>query len=241
VDHPFHIFWRSLGPFAARGRPLASPRRAGYPRADDRRRPLPPTRHLPHPRVRVGSPLFCEARRRTVTVTGFSPGPIPWPVGRTCTRPTLIVCGGLVGAVRRERVEAVAWGWGVTRQTVAKWRRVLDVGTSKWRREEISETGRGHDAERVGLEPGRGRGGADAPARGGRPADRPADRSGVRAAVHAGGGPPAGEPGSVRSPDAVRREGHPAQWRGPRVSRRPGWPRGGQQPAHGGGMTSPRL
>src|SRR5262245_41595036 len=40
----------------------------------------------------------------------------------------LIVCGALADAVRRESNQAVCFLWGVTPQTVTKWRKALEVG-----------------------------------------------------------------------------------------------------------------
>jgi hypothetical protein len=79
------------------------------------------------PRYRLGGKLFCE-RRGWVPATRISDAPIPWPLttGR-CRRPSLILCGDLVQAVRRESATAVAHWWGVTSQTVTLWRRVLEV------------------------------------------------------------------------------------------------------------------
>ncbi len=86
------------------------------------------------PRVRVGAVLRCEGRGCDVIVTGYTAGPIRWPVGRRrdgergVSGP--IVFGSLADAVRAETVLAVARAWGVTRQLVAKWRRTLGVGPS---------------------------------------------------------------------------------------------------------------
>jgi hypothetical protein len=69
-----------------------------------------------------------------VIVTGFSHGPIRWPVGRRADGDRGIsgpvVFGALAEAVRTEQVYAVARAWGVTRQMVAKWRKRLGVGLS---------------------------------------------------------------------------------------------------------------
>jgi hypothetical protein len=49
------------------------------------------------PRVRVGSVLTCQVRGCLVVVTGFSDGPLRWPVGRPKARggrPGLILFGG---------------------------------------------------------------------------------------------------------------------------------------------------
>jgi hypothetical protein len=82
------------------------------------------------PRVRVGRKLACEARDCEVIVTGYSSARIPWPLGR---RPgfagrALVVYGELARAVRRESNQAVCHWFGVTGQTVSKWRRALGVG-----------------------------------------------------------------------------------------------------------------
>jgi hypothetical protein len=49
--------------------------------------------YLP-PKTRRGQKLFCEIRG-TVTVSGLSGGPIPWPYAKVNGRP-LILCGDLV-------------------------------------------------------------------------------------------------------------------------------------------------
>jgi len=77
------------------------------------------------PRTRRGKFLFCEVRG-TVKVGGYSDGLIPWPV-KWRTRKSLILCGDLVRAVRRESRPAVAHHWGVGVDTVKKWRRALDL------------------------------------------------------------------------------------------------------------------
>jgi transposase-like protein len=94
------------------------------------------------PRVRVGRVLTCEARDCDVIVTGFSGGPIRWPVGRPDGPgiAALVVYGGLATAVRRETAQAVARAWGVSRQTVSQWRRALGVGDPSARRSEAART-----------------------------------------------------------------------------------------------------
>jgi hypothetical protein len=78
------------------------------------------------PGCRVGAVLTCAVRGR-VKVVGFSPGRIPWPVTAFPTNGarSLIVCGDLRRAVRREIRRAVAYSWGVGVLTVAKWRKAL--------------------------------------------------------------------------------------------------------------------
>jgi hypothetical protein len=78
------------------------------------------------PRYRPGGVLFCEVRGEVV-ICGVSAGPIPWPVGKRGRARSLVVTGGLARAVRRESAAAVCHGWGVTAQTVSKWRKALSV------------------------------------------------------------------------------------------------------------------
>src|SRR5262249_18747199 len=79
------------------------------------------------PRCRVGTWLRC-AVRGAVKVCGMSDGRIPWPVARVKRgRPFLIVCGGLVRAIRREAEIAVAYWWGVGLWTAWQWRQALGV------------------------------------------------------------------------------------------------------------------
>jgi hypothetical protein len=68
--------------------------------------------------------------REEVRVAGLTDARIPWPYvprsGGNGFR-SLILCGDLVKAVRRESETAVAYWWGVSAQTVWKWRKALDV------------------------------------------------------------------------------------------------------------------
>jgi hypothetical protein len=79
------------------------------------------------PRCRLGRALVCEVRGE-VTVCGITDARIPWPVGKRGRARSLVVCGGLAKAVRRESGLAVCHWWGVTPQTVTKWRKALGVG-----------------------------------------------------------------------------------------------------------------
>jgi hypothetical protein len=95
------------------------------------------------PRFRYGRQVFCELRG-WVTVVGLTEAPIPWPVGKGRRMKTLILYGDLARAVRRESAVAVAHAWGVTAQTVTKWRRALGVplateGTSRLHRAYAAE------------------------------------------------------------------------------------------------------
>jgi hypothetical protein len=83
------------------------------------------------PRVRLGTVLSDEVRDGDVVVSGYTDARIPWPVGHPRGRggfPALVVYGRLVQAVRRESNQAVCYWFGVTAQTVSKWRKSLGVG-----------------------------------------------------------------------------------------------------------------
>lgn len=54
--------------------------------------------------------------------------PIPWPRRRKSGRPSLILCGDLIRAVRQESSAAVQHHWGVGPVTVWRWRQALGVG-----------------------------------------------------------------------------------------------------------------
>jgi hypothetical protein len=81
------------------------------------------------PRFRYGKTVVCEVRGE-VTIVGLSAGPIPWPIGKRGRARSLVVYQGLAKAVRREAEHAVAHWWGITEQTVWKWRRALGVGAT---------------------------------------------------------------------------------------------------------------
>ena len=60
----------------------------------------------------------------------MSDTPIQWPFTHrhsSDTRPSLIVCGDMVKAIEKESASAVAYHFGVTAQTVTKWRKALGV------------------------------------------------------------------------------------------------------------------
>jgi hypothetical protein len=82
------------------------------------------------PRVRVGRVLACEARDCDLVVVEMSDARIPWPVGRRRGQSgkSLAVFGDLARAVRTESNQAVCYWFGVTPQTVSKWRKALGVG-----------------------------------------------------------------------------------------------------------------
>ena len=82
------------------------------------------------PRFRVGRFLRCTMRGK-VRVRGISDAPIMWPFTRNRDgrgTASLILCVDLARAVRRESEIAVAHWWGVSQQTVWKWRVELGVG-----------------------------------------------------------------------------------------------------------------
>jgi hypothetical protein len=81
------------------------------------------------PRFRYGRTVLCEVRGEVIIV-GLSDGPIPWPVGKKGRAKGLVVYQGLAKAVRRESELAVAHWWGITEQTVWKWRKALGVGAT---------------------------------------------------------------------------------------------------------------
>jgi hypothetical protein len=78
------------------------------------------------PRFRVGGALTCELRGE-VSVTGVSQAPIPWPLTRAVRLASLILCGDLSRALRREAGVAVAYWWRVHRVTAYHWRRLLGL------------------------------------------------------------------------------------------------------------------
>jgi hypothetical protein len=78
------------------------------------------------PLVDRGSVVFCEVRGE-VTVCGLTDTRIPWPTGKRGRARTYIVFAGLADAIRREAAAAVCHWWGVTPQTVTKWRKALGV------------------------------------------------------------------------------------------------------------------
>jgi hypothetical protein len=97
------------------------------------------------PRCALGDKLPCEYRGREVTVKRISEAPVQWPCTRGKSRPSPILCGDLIRAVRTESEIAVAYHWGVGYPTVWKWRRALNVsrmtnGSRRLRIEYAAET-----------------------------------------------------------------------------------------------------
>ncbi len=93
-----------------------------------------------------GAVLFDEARDCEVVVRGLTDARKPWPIGIPMggRGRSLIVFGGLANAVRRESAIAICHWWGVTGQTVTRWRKALQVpvtneGTHRLRSEYTDE------------------------------------------------------------------------------------------------------
>lgn len=80
------------------------------------------------PPCSIGDELPCEIRG-LVPVRCMSTGRIRWPQTRVKRATGFIVCGGLAEAVRRESATAICHWWGVTAQTVTKWRKLMNVPT----------------------------------------------------------------------------------------------------------------
>jgi hypothetical protein len=78
------------------------------------------------PRFRYGQTATCLMRGK-VKITGLTDAPIPWPTCQPRSTQAIILFGALARAVRRESNQAVARAWGVSGQTVTKWRKALGV------------------------------------------------------------------------------------------------------------------
>jgi len=78
------------------------------------------------PPFHYGDVVMDEVRGE-VTVVKLSDAKIPWPIGKLRQGRSLIMYGGLADAIRRESNQAVCHWWGITPQTVIKWRKVLKV------------------------------------------------------------------------------------------------------------------
>ncbi len=98
------------------------------------------------PRYQLGKVLFCEIRGWCV-VKAVTRGRIPWPMvtPRGQSGLSIALCGDLVRAIKRESNLAVCHWWGVTPQTVSKWRKALGVdptteGTRRLRQEHYAES-----------------------------------------------------------------------------------------------------
>ncbi len=80
------------------------------------------------PKFKYGQVVFCEVRGE-VEIVGLTDAKIPWPIGKRGHTKTFIVFAGLADAVRKESNQAVCHWWGITPQTVTKWRNALGVPT----------------------------------------------------------------------------------------------------------------
>jgi hypothetical protein len=78
------------------------------------------------PAFRYGQRVEC-LRRGLVTIVGLTDGPIPWPIGKTLRARGLVLYRDLARAVRRESNQTVCRLFGVTGQTVTRWRKALGV------------------------------------------------------------------------------------------------------------------
>lgn len=80
------------------------------------------------PRFRYGNRVECGLRGEVVIV-GLSAARIPWPLGRVAANSNRspIVYAALAKALRKESNAAVCYWWGVTPQTVTRWRKAIGV------------------------------------------------------------------------------------------------------------------
>jgi hypothetical protein len=79
------------------------------------------------PAFRWYSVVRCEFRG-DVTIVALTDARIPWPVGKTTRAKSLVIYGDLAKALRVESNQAICYWWGVTAQTVSKWRKALGIG-----------------------------------------------------------------------------------------------------------------
>jgi hypothetical protein len=98
------------------------------------------------PRCRVDGFLTCRIRGR-LKVARISDARIQWPCAVN-GQPFLIVTAAMARAIRRESATAICYWFGVTPQTVTKWRKSLAVpmtnaGTSRLRSKWWAEGGVG--------------------------------------------------------------------------------------------------
>jgi hypothetical protein len=66
--------------------------------------------------------------RGDVEICALSDSPIPWPIGKIKWARSPVVYAGLAEAIRKESNIAICYWWGITPQTVSKWRKALGVG-----------------------------------------------------------------------------------------------------------------
>ena len=79
------------------------------------------------PVFEFGDVVFDEVRGE-VKIVQLSDSKIPWPIGKRGRGTSPVVYADLANAIRREANVAVCYWWGITPQTVTKWRKALDVG-----------------------------------------------------------------------------------------------------------------
>jgi transposase len=68
-----------------------------------------------------------DAIEGRVKVGKWSNAPVPWPCKDKPGQKSLVVCGGLIEALHNESASAVAYNFGVSTQTIAKWCKALGV------------------------------------------------------------------------------------------------------------------
>src|SRR5947207_15226308 len=84
------------------------------------------------PALSTGDRAVCLLRREVVVV-GYSTGRIRWPLCRVPGKHSqwsLLVDAELARAIRQESAGAVVNWWGVSADTVTRWRRTL--GVPRW-------------------------------------------------------------------------------------------------------------
>jgi hypothetical protein len=78
------------------------------------------------PTFRYGQRVECLARGE-VTIVGLTDARVPWPIGKTKRARGFVLYRDLARAVQRESNQTVCLLFGVTAQTVSKWRKALGV------------------------------------------------------------------------------------------------------------------
>ena len=81
------------------------------------------------PRFRIGDVVTC-GMRGDVRIVGLSDARIPWPIGQALGKGARgpVVYADLAEALATESNVSICHWWGVTGQTVRKWRRALGIG-----------------------------------------------------------------------------------------------------------------
>lgn len=78
------------------------------------------------PLFEYGEVVFCEWRG-DVKIVSLTDAKIPWQVGMRASNKSLVIFGSLVDALRRVSNQAICHWWGITPQTVSKWRKSLGI------------------------------------------------------------------------------------------------------------------